>query len=97
LYKEELLKYLLDFCEKKRVEWFTADEFIAWLIHKKVQIRISSIVRQLNKLQSQGYLWVRYITYTEWEPFPVKLKLFRLNKARAKREVSRGCGYKVLY
>jgi len=68
MFKEQLLKEILEFTEKKRRLYFTYEEFLVYLYYRYRGNGISfgSIMRKLRILARQGYLYRKYITDKEW-------------------------------
>ena len=82
MYKEQLLKEILEFSERKSKLFFTYEEFYIYLYYKYRKIfPFSSIARSLRRLAKQGFLIRRKVPSKEWgfcyrvEFYPVKYKI----------------------
>lgn len=81
--KEELLKLILEFVERKGKMWFSRDEFLVWLWFRKRNISFESVSRKLRLLARQGFLAKRYVRVEEWGfarkvyYFPIKYNIYK--------------------
>jgi len=66
MFKEQLLREILDYVEKKRKVWFTKEEFLIHLWYKYKNIRFETIIVQLRKLAREGFLIKSKRPIPEW-------------------------------
>jgi len=66
VFKEKLLREILEFMEKKRKFWFTKEEFLIYLYYKYRRIRFETIIVQLRKLAREGFLSKKRVQIPEW-------------------------------
>jgi len=85
--KEELLKLLLEFQERKRKLWFTKEEFFVWLWLKGYKMRFETVARYLRKLANEGLIVKRY-RYDNSYPF-VRYVEYHVNRYRIRMALRR--------
>ena len=66
MFKEQLLREILDYVEKKHKVYFTKEEFLIHLWYKYRNIRFETIIVQLRKLARQGFLSKARKPIPEW-------------------------------
>jgi len=97
MFKEELLKEILDFVEKKNKYFFTKEELLVHLYYKyRLQgktnsLSFESIIRKLRKLAQEGFLLKKYKEVEEWGftkrvvyyPVKTRIKSYLLKHAKS--------------
>jgi len=66
VFKEQLLREILDYVEKKRKVYFTKEEFLIHLWYKYRNIRFETIIVQLRQLAREGFLIKSKRPIPEW-------------------------------
>jgi len=67
VYKEQLLREILDYVEKKGKLYFTKEELLIHLWYKyRNGIKFESILRKLRRLRKEGFLIDKRIQCSEW-------------------------------
>ena len=67
MFKEDLLKEILNYCERKGKFFFTYEEFLVFLFHKYgYRVSFGSVMRKLRKLARQGFLIRKKVPLKEW-------------------------------
>jgi len=66
MYKEQLLREILEFVERKGKLYFTKEELLIHLWYKYRNIKFESILRKLRKLKKEGFLVERKVECSEW-------------------------------
>ena len=90
MYKEQLLREILDYVEKKGKLYFTKEELLIHLWYKYRNIKFESILRKLRKLKKEGFLVEKKVECNEWGigyivlyyPLKSKIRAYLNSKSR---------------